>query len=150
MARSVLIVDDHEVVRRNVRLFFERFPEFVVCGEAANGVEAIERAQELSPELIVLDMAMPEMNGLEAAGALRYMMPEVPLFLLTGHYTRELELAARASGICAVFAKHGDLHAMIRRARAELKIDEAAQPKDSSDEADEADENDDGEHQAKF
>jgi CheY-like chemotaxis protein len=56
---------------------------------------------------------MPEMNGLEAASALRYMMPDVPLFLLTAHYSRELELAAFGSGVCAVFSKHDDLDSLV-------------------------------------
>jgi DNA-binding response OmpR family regulator len=68
---------------------------------------------------------MPEMNGLEAATALKYMMPGVPLFLLTAHFSRELELAAFGSGICAVFSKHDDLDALVARARAELHIDRA-------------------------
>jgi DNA-binding response OmpR family regulator len=65
---------------------------------------------------------MPEMNGLEAASALRCMMPEVPLFLLTAHYSRELELAAFGSGICAVFSKHEDLDSLVARARAALHL----------------------------
>jgi len=65
---------------------------------------------------------MPEMNGLEAAAALKYMMPAVPIFLLTAHFTRELELAAFGSGVCAVFSKHDDLDSLVRRARLELKL----------------------------
>lgn len=124
MPRSVLIVDDHEAIRRGLRGLFEAHPEFVVCGEAVDGLDAIQKAQELSPELIILDLAMPEMNGLEAAGALKYMLPNVPLFLLTAHYNRELELAASASGVRAVFSKHESLDAMIERARSELHVPE--------------------------
>jgi DNA-binding NarL/FixJ family response regulator len=123
MPISVLIVDDHEAIRRGLRLAFHRYPEFMVCGEAVDGVDALQKAQELSPHLIILDLAMPEMNGLEAAGALKYMMPAVPLFLLTAHYSRELELAAFGSGICAVFSKHDDFDALVARARAELHIE---------------------------
>ena len=79
MPKSILIVDDHEVVRRELRSLFKPYPEFSICGEAIHGVDAIEKAGELSPDLIILDLAMPEMNGLEAAAALRYMMPTVPL-----------------------------------------------------------------------
>jgi DNA-binding NarL/FixJ family response regulator len=99
-------------------------------------VDAIEKAQQLSPDLIILDLAMPEMNGLEAASALKYMLPAVPIFLLTVHYSRELELAALGSGISAVFSKHDDLDALVKRARLELKLEppamgEAGAPSDA-------------------
>ena len=126
MPRSILIVDDHEAIRRQLRCIFSAHAEFTVCGEAVHGVDAIEKAQLLSPDLIILDLAMPEMNGLEAASALRYIMPSVPLFLLTVHYNREMELAALGSGICAVFSKHDDLEALVRRARVELKLEPLA------------------------
>jgi DNA-binding NarL/FixJ family response regulator len=125
--RSVLIVDDHEAIRRGLRSLFRGHPEFAIVGEAVDGVEAIQKAQELCPDLVILDLAMPEMNGLEAAAALKYILPDVPLFLLTAHFSRELELAATASGICAVFSKHDCLDAMIQRARSELGIPGARQ-----------------------
>ena len=122
MPRSILLVDDHEVIRRQLRSLFNSHPEFTVCGEAVHGVDAIEKAQQLSPDLIILDLSMPEMSGLEAASALRYILPGVPLFLLTAHYSRELELAAIGSGICAVFSKHEGLDSLVSRARSELKL----------------------------
>jgi DNA-binding NarL/FixJ family response regulator len=127
-----LVVDDHEVIRRQLRSLFDSDPEFVVCGEAVHGVDAIDKAQQLSPDLIILDLSMPEMNGLEAASALRYMMPTVPLFLLTAHYSRELELTALASGVCAVFSKHEDLDSLVARARLELKIQQNGSPESST------------------
>lgn len=124
MPRSILLVDDHEVFRRHLRLLFRPHPEFAICGEAVHGVDAIEKAQQLSPDLVILDLSMPEMNGLEAASAIRYILPGVPLFLLTAHYSRELELAALGSGICAVFSKHDDLDSLVLRARLELKLEQ--------------------------
>jgi DNA-binding NarL/FixJ family response regulator len=120
--RSVLVVDDHEAIRRAVRAIFQMAPEFTVCGEAANGADAVAKAQQLCPDLIVLDLSMPEMNGIEAATALKYMMPDVPLFLLTAHYSREVELAAREAGICAVFSKYEGLGALVVRARSEFGL----------------------------
>jgi len=120
--RSILLVDDHEVIRRQLRLLFNSHPEFTICGEAVHGVDAVQKAQQLCPDLIILDLSMPEMNGLEAAAAIRYMMPDVPLFLLTAHYSRELELAAFGSGISAVFSKHEDLDSLVERARMALHL----------------------------
>jgi DNA-binding NarL/FixJ family response regulator len=116
---SVLIVDDHEAIRRTLRVRIDALPEFSVCGEAINGVDAVEKAQLLNPSLVILDFAMPEMNGLEAATALRFMLPSTKLYLLTAHTNRELELAARDAGIDAVYSKYDDLSALFRR----LKID---------------------------
>jgi DNA-binding NarL/FixJ family response regulator len=130
--RSILVVDDHEVIRRQLRSLFNSYPEFTICGEAIHGVDAIEKAQQLSPDLIILDLSMPEMNGLEAASALRFMMPTVPLFLLTAHYSRELELAALGSGVCAVFSKHEDLDSLVARARLELKLEQNANDESST------------------
>jgi DNA-binding NarL/FixJ family response regulator len=122
---SVLIVDDHEAIRRTLRVRIEELPEFSVCGEAVNGVDAVEKAQLLSPSLVILDFAMPEMNGLEAATALRFMLPTAKLYLLTAHSNRELELAARDAGIDAVYSKYDDLSALFRRLKIDCVVSEA-------------------------
>jgi DNA-binding NarL/FixJ family response regulator len=114
---SVLIVDDHEAIRRTLRVCIEALPEFSVCGEAVNGVDAVEKAQQLNPNLVILDFAMPEMNGLEAATAMRFMLPKTKLYLLTAHSNRELELAARDAGIDAVYSKYDDLTVLFQRLR---------------------------------
>jgi DNA-binding NarL/FixJ family response regulator len=123
--KYVLIVDDHEAMRRAIRSRLQAESDLVVCVEAVDGVDAIEKAQERSPDVVILDFAMPEMNGIEAANALKYMMPTVPLFLLTVHNSRELELAARTAGVCAVFSKYDDLTALFRRIRSELNLQES-------------------------
>jgi two-component system, NarL family, nitrate/nitrite response regulator NarL len=120
--KSVLIVDDHEAVRRELRRLFQSQSEFTVCGEAADGADAISKAEQLNPDLVILDLAMPEMNGLEVAGALRFIIPDAVLFLLTAYKNRELELAAFQSGIRAVFSKYDEMDGLLRSARAELKL----------------------------
>ncbi len=75
MAKSVLIVDDVELIRRALCELFKSEADFDVCGEAENGQEAIEKAQELHPDLIVLDLSMPIMNGIDAARVLKTLMP---------------------------------------------------------------------------
>jgi CheY-like chemotaxis protein len=77
----ILVIDDGASVRDVIRIFLEH-AGFEVCGEGADGVEAIEQAKKLRPDLIVLDLAMPRMNGAEAASILSTTMPDVPIVLL--------------------------------------------------------------------
>jgi DNA-binding NarL/FixJ family response regulator len=81
--------------------------------------------RSLNPSLVILDFAMPEMNGLEAATALRFMLPTTKLYLLTAHSNRELELAARDAGIDAVYSKYDDLSALFRRLKIDCVVSEA-------------------------
>jgi len=81
MAKTILIVDDNAYIRRALCEQFKRESGFEVCGEAENGKEAIAKALELHPDLIVLDLSMPVMNGLDAARKLKRLMPAVPLIM---------------------------------------------------------------------
>ena len=116
---SVLIVDDHPRVRAVLRDYFER-SNLAECGEAVNGLDAIEKAQQLNPDLVLLDFSMPVMNGIEAAKTLKQMMPEVPVFMLTAHFGASMELLAKQAGVSGVFSKD-DVAPMIYRARALLE-----------------------------
>src|SRR5713101_7284608 len=78
MAKTILIVDDNAYIRPALCGLFKRESDFEVCGEAENGKEAIAKALELHPNLIVLDLSMPVMNGLDAARELKRLMPTVP------------------------------------------------------------------------
>jgi CheY-like chemotaxis protein len=80
--RTVLVVDDNEVVRKAIETAFLS-DGFNTCVEARNGAEAIEVAKQCQPDLIILDLSMPVMNGLEAAPILRKMFPQVPIFLFS-------------------------------------------------------------------
>ena len=81
--RSILIVDDSHGERNVIRGAAEDLTKFRVCGEATDGLEAIKKAKELRPDLAVMDLAMPLMNGVEAAMVLRNTMPKVPVVLFT-------------------------------------------------------------------
>lgn len=86
----ILIVDDHEVVRRGLRVLIEPHPGWEVCGEATNGHEAIEKAKKLKPDMVVMDIGMPELNGLEATRRILKDLPKTPVLILTMHESTQL------------------------------------------------------------
>ena len=91
--------------------------EFEVCGEAENGREGIERAGELQPDLIVLDLSMPVMNGFEAARELKALLPSVPLLLYTSFVSSDVEDAALAAGVSKVASKSSPPEALVEDLR---------------------------------
>jgi DNA-binding NarL/FixJ family response regulator len=95
---SILIIDDSAAIRKAVRRLFASRPDWVICGEAINGEEGVQKAQQLKPDAILLDMAMPEINGMDTAGILKRLMPTVPLIMFTNFakdqfFKRELSWA---------------------------------------------------------
>jgi DNA-binding NarL/FixJ family response regulator len=110
--RRILIVDDGDSVRDIIRIFLEK-EGFQICGEAADGVEAIEKAKTLRPDLIVLDLAMPGMNGVEAASVLNGAMPDVPIVVLTMYEEFLGSSLASVNGIKAVVSKTDTLHKLV-------------------------------------
>jgi DNA-binding NarL/FixJ family response regulator len=100
----ILVIDDGDSVRDVIRIFLEH-AGFDVCGEAADGVQAIELAKQLKPDLIVLDLAMPRMNGAEAASILSTTMPRVPIIVLTLYRYALGDALASAVGVAAVLDK---------------------------------------------
>jgi DNA-binding NarL/FixJ family response regulator len=87
---SVLIADDHEVVRRGIRQLLEQEPDVHVRGEAGSGREALEAAVKLKPHVVVLDMSMPGLNGLDATRQLRRALPDTEVLIYTMHGTEQL------------------------------------------------------------
>jgi DNA-binding NarL/FixJ family response regulator len=90
----VLLADDHKIVREGLRLLIDSQPDMKVVGEAANGREALDKAKKLKPDVVVMDLTMPELNGLQATERLRLERPEVKVVALTAHedesYLRQL------------------------------------------------------------
>jgi DNA-binding NarL/FixJ family response regulator len=105
VAKYILLVDDNEVVRIATRHFLESQPGFVVCGEAVDGIEALEKGRELSPDFTILDLAMPRMNGLQAARALRATMRTVPSILFTWYVDAIQPQDVADAGVGAVISK---------------------------------------------
>jgi len=116
-AKSVLIVDDNAFIRQALCELFERESDFEVCGEAENGKQAIEEAQRLRPDLIVLDLSMPVMNGFDAARVLKRLMPTVLLIMYSAFGDRVAEHQARLIGISEVVSKAEHASALIHKAR---------------------------------
>src|SRR5580700_5604505 len=106
MAHTILIVDDSPEVCGIVRTFLQRDATFAICGEAANGLEAIKKAEELRPDLILLDLKMPGINGIEAATVLKRVLPKTQIVLFSA-YTDALggTALATASGVDLVVQK---------------------------------------------
>ncbi len=86
----ILIADDHEVVRRGVRTLLETRPEWEVCGEAAGGREAVQKAKQLKPDVVVLDIGMPDLNGLEATRQILRTVPRTEVIILTIHDSEQV------------------------------------------------------------
>lgn len=86
---KVLLVDDHAVVRDGIRVRFEQHPDFEVVGEAVNGRDAIIKAGELKPDVVLMDISMPVMNGMDAARHLRNDYPDMKVIILTMHEHKE-------------------------------------------------------------
>lgn len=86
----VLLADDHVVMRRGVRTIIEAMPGWVVCGEVANGREAVETAGRLLPDIAVMDVSMPELNGLEATRQIKKAWPQIEVMMFTGIETEDL------------------------------------------------------------
>src|SRR5581483_11597214 len=86
----ILIVDDHEIIRRGVRSLLEARPDCEICGEATDGKDAIEKVSKLKPDLVIMDVSMPALNGLEATRAIRKLVPETQVIILTQHESEEM------------------------------------------------------------
>src|ERR1051326_5395348 len=100
-AIQILIVDDHELFRRTTRTFIESQADWQVCGEAGDGIEAIEKAKELRPQVILMDINMPRMDGLQATRVIRREIPDCHVIIVTQNHesiAREQAAAVDAKG----------------------------------------------------
>ena len=98
---QILVVDDNEMVRHGVTRLLSSWPAWKVCGEASDGIEALQKAKELRPDIILLDISMPGANGLDGARTLRHEMPETKIVIMSQHdpilvLPRVLEAGAHA------------------------------------------------------
>jgi len=101
----ILVADDQEQVRKRVCTILSAHIDYEVCAEAKNGLEAVELARELKPDLIVLDITMPLMNGLEAARMIRSFAPDTPIVILSVHKNKQLMEEAKKVGVLGYVSK---------------------------------------------
>jgi DNA-binding NarL/FixJ family response regulator len=109
----VLIVDDHAVLRQALRLLLEVHPEIEVVGDAANGREAMDAAEKLLPDVILMDMVMPGLNGLEATRQIRRRLPKTKVLILTGYMEDEQIVSALRAGASGYVVKKSDATELI-------------------------------------
>jgi DNA-binding NarL/FixJ family response regulator len=103
--KSILIVDDNPVIRRSLRKLFQPQLEWVICGEAENGCDGIEKAAKLRPDLIVMDLAMPVLNGIVATSVLKRLIPAVQVVMFTSFSDPCIKKTAMAAGLDAFVDK---------------------------------------------
>lgn len=121
MGAKILVVDDHEVMRRGVRsLIEESGREWEVCGEAATGAQAIEAAQVLGPDVVILDISLPGMSGIEAASRIAATARGCRVLLFTMYESKRLAAEARGSGARGYVLKSQAAHHLIRAIEAVL------------------------------
>ena len=109
MNKRILIVDDSAPIRCLVRTFIESRPGIKVCGEAADGVEGVEKGLELAPDLIILDFSMPHINGLQAALMFHQAVPNIPVILFTVYNDPVIARLAHYVGVASVVLKTDQL-----------------------------------------
>lgn len=105
MTARILVVDDVQAIRRSMGLLLEQEGDWTICGEAENGQVAIDRVRELRPDVVILDLSMPVMNGLEAARAIKTIAPGTRILMFTLHTYPYLSDEARKAGIDQVLSK---------------------------------------------
>ena len=114
---KVLIVDDHELVRRGLKEIL-RGTDFEVCGEAENGQEGLAQTISLRPDLVLLDMSMPVLTGLQAAAKIRRLVPDTKILIVTMHDSPQMEIEARAAGADAYITKMAASQSLLEAMRA--------------------------------
>src|SRR5262244_1134157 len=105
MAIRILLVDDHSVVRQGLRLFLKYDPELEIVGEAADGAEALSLARELMPDVVLMDLLMPVMDGIAATAAIRRELPDVEVLALTSVLEDTLVVGAVRAGAIGYMLK---------------------------------------------
>jgi len=124
----ILIVDDHPVVREGIGSMLKKEADFKVVGEASNGLEAIEKARELSPDVVLMDLRMPEMDGVEAISRIKAEKPEVKFIILTTYSDDEYIFKGIAAGARAYLLKDAPRDELFKAIRMVSRGESLIQP----------------------
>jgi DNA-binding NarL/FixJ family response regulator len=121
MPVRILLVDDHSVVREGLRLILEAMGDMTVVGEARDGLDALEKADTLTPDVIIMDIAMPEMNGIEATRLICKRWPTVKVVILSMHHTNEHVYRAMQAGARSYLLKESAGAWVVKAVQAVMK-----------------------------
>ena len=128
MSGPILIVDDQEIVRTRIRSLLSSRPEWQICGEAINGLDAVEKANALRPAIVLMDISMPRMDGLQATRLIQKSLPETKIVIISQNDPAIAEVQAREVEAAAYVAKSDlALHLLSTVSRL-LGCDESAPP----------------------
>jgi len=120
MAIRVLLVDDHDVVRQGLRSLLEKQADITVVGEAENGRRAVELAAQLVPDVVIMDITMPEMNGIEAAARIAAERPDIPIIMFSLHLSEDVISRFKTGSIRGAVAKSEAARDLVDAVRAVL------------------------------
>ena len=120
----ILVADDHSVIRRMVRTTLEKHAHFEVCAEAENGAEAVELAKKVKPDVTILNIMMPVLNGFDAAREIRRQVPQSAIVILSTHADRLFVDEARKIGVRAYVAKSDVAEALVKAVEAAVQGEE--------------------------
>jgi DNA-binding NarL/FixJ family response regulator len=101
----ILIADDHDLMRRGVRTLLEPHPGWEICGEATTGREAVAKAEELKPNIVILDISMPDLNGIDAAKRIKKASPDTEVLIFSAHYSDQLIREILEAGVRGYIVK---------------------------------------------
>lgn len=127
MTVRILVVDDNAKVRDGLRLLLQSHVDWEVCGEAVDGIEAIEKYRQLIPDLLVVDVSMPRMNGIDAAREILKLSPKILILLYTSYLTAQLIDLAHKEGIRGTVSKDA-MHLVVVGLEALLRGEEYSGP----------------------
>jgi len=127
-AIKILIVDDHPVVREGIGAMLRREPDFQIVGEASNGQEAVKKVHEVSPDVVLMDLRMPEMDGVEAITRIKEEKPEVKFIILTTYSDDEYIFRGIAAGARAYLLKDAPRDELFKAIRAVSRGESLIQP----------------------
>jgi two-component system response regulator NreC len=118
---SIVIAEDHAILREGLKSLLSSYPDLKVVGEAGDGLEAIRSVQKYSPHLVLIDLSMPRMSGLDAIKEIKRMTPQTKIIVLTIHSTEEYIVAALRAGADGYVLKEGDSEELLTAIRRVLE-----------------------------